>query len=138
MLYTHADRFSIHLESEGNLSILIDELHKNKRKVGLVLNPETSPDKLEPFLDKIDLVQFMTVHPGFQGGKFVKEVVDKIASFHKENPDIMIMADGGITPETAPDLIKAGASALVSGSYVIKSHDFQKAIEELKNSCTIL
>ncbi len=46
----------------------------------------------------------------------------------------MIMCDGGITPETAPKLVKAGASVLVSGSYIIKSEDVGQAIEELKRS----
>ena len=136
-LYTHADRFIIHVESQGDLPALIDELRKNNRKVGLALNPETSTEKLENYLDKIDFVQFMTVHPGFQGAEFVKEVVDKIASFHSKYPDIIIMSDGGITPETGPALVKAGVSELVSGSYVIKNPDVQKALEELKNSCTI-
>ena len=77
-------------------------------------------------------IQFMTVHPGFQGGEFVKEVVDKIMSFRKKYPDIMIMCDGAITPETAPMLVKAGVSALVSGSYIVKSQDIEKAIRKLK------
>lgn len=65
------------------------------------------------------------------------EVVDKIAAFHNKYPDIIIMSDGGITPETAPLLAKAGVTELVSGSYVIKNPDAQKALDELKNSCTI-
>src|SRR3990167_8930579 len=97
------------------------------RKVGLSLNPETYVDKIEQYLNEIDFVQFMTVHPGFQGSNFVNEVVDKISAFHKKYPDIMIMCDGGITSETAPKLVKAGASVLVSGSYILKSQNFKKA-----------
>lgn len=136
-LHTHADRFIIHAESKGDLIGLADELHKNQRKVGLAFNPETDPAKFKELINKVDLVQFMTIHPGFQGQQFLKEVVDKIRTFHKENPDIIIMSDGSTTPETAPQLVEAGVSVLVSGSYVIKSLDFKKAIEELKNSCTI-
>ena len=136
-LHTHADRFIIHAESKGDLVELTDELHKNKRKVGLAFNPETDLGKFKELINKVGLVQFMTVHPGFQGGKFVNEVVDKIGAFHKENPGIIIMSDGSTTLETAPRLVQAGVSVLVSGSYVIKSLDFKKAIEELKNSCTI-
>jgi ribulose-phosphate 3-epimerase len=130
--YTHADRFIIHAESDADLGEVIQTLKSEKRSVGLALNPETSADKIEKYLNDTNFVQFMTVHPGFQGGQFVEEVVDKIKSFHEKYPDIMIMCDGAITPETAPKLVAAGASVLVSGSYIIKSEDFGKAIEELK------
>lgn len=135
-LYTHADRFIIHVESQGDLTALIDEFHKNNRKVGLALNPETPTDRVEQYLDKADFIQFMTVHPGFQGAQFVAEVVDKIEAFHKKYPDIIIMADGGITPETAPGLIRAGVSVLVSGSYIVGSQDIEQAIKELKKCTT--
>ena len=150
-LHTHADRFIIHAESKGDLMAVIDELHNNRRKVGLALNPETSIKTIEPYLPRtsrslasglrhrskasgIDLVQFMTVYPGLQGGKFVNEVVDKIARFHKENPDIIIMSDGSTTLETGPQLVQAGVSILVSGSCIIKSQNFEKAINDLKSA----
>ena len=135
-LHTHADRFIIHAESKSDLGVLVDELNKNGRKVGLAFNPETDPGKFKELIKKVDFVQFMTVHPGFQGQQFVTEVVDKIATFHKENPDIIIMSDGNSTPETAPKLIEAGVSILVSGSYIIKSQDFEEAISDLKSACT--
>lgn len=144
-LHTHADRFIIHAESfeiqghlvvQGALVSMIEELHKNRRKVGLAFNPETDLAKFKEVIKKVDFIQFMTVHPGFQGGSFVAEVVDKISAFHKENPDIIIMADGGITPETAPLLVKAGVSVLVSGSYIVKSGNAEAAIEELRKCTT--
>lgn len=137
-LHTHADRFILHIESEGDPSKLIEDLHANNRKVGLALNPETEISKVEPLLNKIDFIQFMTVKPGFQGSLFATEVVDKIADFHSRYPDIIIMSDGGITPETAPMLSRAGVSELVSGSYIIKSPDIKTAIGKLQESCTTL
>ena len=131
---TQAERFIIHAESDVNLNEIIKDIKERNRKVGLSLNPETYVDKIEQYLNEIDFVQFMTVHPGFQGGEFVTEVVDKIAAFHAKYPDIMIMCDGGITSETAPKLVKAGASVLVSGSYIVKSQNFKKAIEELNGA----
>jgi len=136
-LYTHADRFLIHIESEGDPSVLIDELHKNKRKVGLVLNPETSPDKLEPFIKKVDLVQFMTVHPGFQGGEFVQEVIDKVRDFHKKYPKVLIAVDGAMHVETAKLAVDAGASIIIVGGHILFEHkSVQEAILELKEVCT--
>ena len=129
---TQAERFIIHAESEVNLSDIIKNIKSSKRKVGIALNPETSFDQIEPYLGEINFVQFMTVHPGFQGGQFVNTVVDKISSFHKQYPDIIIMCDGGITPETAPKLAEAGALVLVSGSYIVNSERAKEAIENLE------
>ncbi len=135
--YTHADRFIVHAESQVDLGDIIKTIKEHKRKVGLALNPETNFDKIEGYLNKVDFVQFMTVHPGFQGAEFVNEVVDKIASFHSKYPDIIIMCDGGITPETVPGLVKAGVSVLVSGSYIIKSPNTEKAINDLRSAVSI-
>ena len=131
-LHTQADRFIVHAESKSDLSAVISELHKNRRKAGLAFNPETDISKFKELISQVDFVQFMTIHPGFQGQQFLDEVVDKIAEFHKENPDILIMSDGSTTPETAPRLVKAGVSALVSGSYIVKSQNVEEAIGELK------
>lgn len=136
-MYTHAERFIVHIESAADFEKMINDLHANGKKIGLAINPETPADNLDPYLGDVDFVQFMTVHPGFQGAKFETSVVDKISAFHKKYPDILIMCDGGITPETAPLLVAAGASELVSGSYVIKSGDMEKAINNLIQSCTI-
>lgn len=135
--YTHVDRFIIHIESEVSLGEIINNIKEHGRKVGLALNPETDIEKIKKYLRDVDFIQFMTVHPGFQGGRFVNEVVDKIATFHKQYPDIIIMSDGGITPETAPRLVKAGVSNLVSGSYTVGSPNIGSAMEELKKSCMI-
>lgn len=137
-LHTYVDRFIVHAESNspagGDLVEIIKIIKDHKRKVGIAINPETDTDGIEKYLKDIDFVQFMTVHPGFQGGEFVHEVVDKISAFHEEYPGIMIMADGGITPETAPKLVKAGASVLVCGSYIVKSQNVEAAIKVLGES----
>jgi len=135
-LYTHAERFIIHIESVADFQKVISEFQNNGRKVGIAINPETPVEELGGLLTQLDFVQFMTVHPGFQGGKFATEVVDKISAFHAKYPDIILMADGGITPETIPALAGAGVSEFVSGSYVVKSLDFEKAIQDLEASIT--
>lgn len=128
----HVDRFIIHAESDADFSDLVKVVRNYGGEIGLALNPETEVEKVENFIKDINFVQFMTVYPGFQGSTFVSEVVDKISAFHKKYPDIIIMCDGGITPETAPGLVKAGASILVSGSYIVKSGDVGMAIWQLK------
>lgn len=128
---TKADRFLIHAETDHGHSSLIEQIHFNGRKVGLVLNPETQVEKIEEVIDDIDFVQFMTVNPGFYGSEFVDSVVSKILDFHGRYPNIPIMVDGGVNPETARHLIAVGATTLVVGNYVIGSSDVGKAIEEL-------
>ncbi len=133
-LKTKADRFVVHVESEGDLKELARTIRGQGKQMGLALNPETAGQRAEPYLDLVHLVQFMTVHPGFQGEEFLPEVLDKIKWFYQHHGHTPIAVDGGITPETAADVAKAGATILVAGSYIMSSADPAKAIEELKNS----
>jgi ribulose-phosphate 3-epimerase len=127
----NTDRFIIHVESEDVFDA-IKILKINKKMVGLTLNPDTSIEELKPFLNLVDFIQFMTVRPGFQGRDFLYYVVKKIDFFHKLYPNILIAVDGGINPSTARESVAAGASILISGSFILKSGNVGKAIEQLK------
>ncbi len=129
---TKADRFLIHAETDHGHRNLIDQIHFNSRKVGLVLNPETQVEKIVELIEDIDFVQFMTVHPGFYGSEFVESVIGKIMEFHGQYPNMPIFVDGGVNPETILRLVAIGVTTLVVGSYVVESQDVGKAIEELK------
>lgn len=129
---TKADRFLIHSETDHGHSNLIEQIHLNGRKVGLVLNPETQVEKITEMIDNIDFIQFMMVHPGFYGSEFAESVVNKILEFHGQYPSVPIMVDGGVNLETTPRLIAVGATILVVGSYVVESQDVGKTIEELR------
>ncbi len=129
---TKADRFFIHAETDHGHSNLINQIHLNGRKVGLVLNPETQVEKIVELIDDIDFVQFMTVHPGNYGGEFVESVIDKILDFHGRYPNVPIMVDGAIHTETARMVVAVGASILVVGTHILnEGNDVGKAIEEL-------
>ncbi len=132
-LNTKADRYFVHSESDHDLKNCIYQLKNHLKEVGIVLNPDTDPGTVKGLIDMVDYVQFMTVNPGFYGAKFLDKVVDKISKFHSEYPKIKIVVDGGISKDTAPKVILAGASILISGSYIVNSSDFRKAINELKN-----
>ena len=130
---TKADRFLIHAETDHGHKNLIDQIHLNNRKVGLVLNPETQVEKIEEMVNDIDFIQFMTVHPGNYGGDFVESVVGKILDFHGRYPNMPIAVDGAIHLETARRVIAVGASILVLGSHIFKeNNDVGRAIEEIK------
>jgi ribulose-phosphate 3-epimerase len=127
----HADRFLVHIESTERFADISRHAREHGRRLGAALNPETNPLRLEPVLPHIEVVQFMSVYPGAQGRAFVPEVLDQVTEFHAAHPDIPIMMDGGITPQTAPRCVRAGACCLVSGSYVMRASDFARALREL-------
>ena len=129
----NTDRFIVHVESEDAVTA-IKELRAMNKRVGLALNPDTSVSSIEPLIGLADFIQFMTINPGFQGRDFLDHVVGKIEGFHKKYPEIIIAVDGGINPTTAKDVIRAGASILVSGSFILKSGNVGKAIAELQEA----
>lgn len=130
-----ADRFFAHIEALGDKGgEFINLAHSQNRKAGLVLNPGTSAEAIEPFVEQVDFIQFMTVSPGGYGAEFLPEVLDNVSAFHKQHPEIPIAVDGGINPETAPLAIKAGAQILVVGSYVMMSEDPEGSLRKLQNS----
>lgn len=133
-LSTSANSFTFHIESTIQPLYVIEKVREAEKEVGLALNPDTPLTAIEPFMNEIDFVHFMTVQPGFYGGQFVEDVLDKMSDCRYFYPDKPVVADGGVTPETAPKLVQAGANILVAGSYIFKNNNPEKAFEELKNS----
>lgn len=131
-LETPADKFVFHIEATSKAQAIIDATREAERAIGVAINPQTPVAQIESIIDQVDFVHFMTVEPGFYGGKFIESVIDKIYDFHYFYPDKQIEVDGGVTPETVPKLLAAGADVLVVGSYIFKNHDVGKAIEKLK------
>lgn len=130
-LATKTDRIFVHTESASDINMLIEKVHQFGKKIGLVLNPETPTERIYGYLDKIDIVQFMTVEPGFQGGQFVESTVEKIRNFHDNYPTIPVCVDGGVNPDTLPRLKEAGASIFVIGSYIWESRDIRETLQKL-------
>lgn len=132
-LETPVDTFTFHIEATQKAQEIIEKAKEAEKRIGIALNPETPISAIEPFVNQIDFVHFMTVEPGFYGSKFVEAVLDKISDFHYFYPDKPIVADGGINPETAEKTIQAGANTLIVGSYIWNSKDIAKALTELKS-----
>lgn len=130
-LKTKTMRYLIHRESTKELETLINQIKGSGRELGLVLNPQTDYSAIEPYLDRIDLVQFMTVDPGFYGSLFLPEVLGKIRNFHSQYPNKIIQVDGGINMETIKLAEEAGVSRAAVGSHIFKSDNVEKAIREL-------
>ena len=111
-------------------------LSKKIKKAGISIKPSTSVDVLTKYLEQIDLILIMTVEPGFGGQKLMTNQIEKIKKTKSLIGDrkIDIEVDGGINTKNSKALIKAGANVLVSGSTIFKSNNYQKTINELRNS----
>jgi ribulose-phosphate 3-epimerase len=127
------DTILIHYESSYNQNRIIKMLKKNQKRIGFVLNPETPLKKINDFLDDIDQVLIMTVNPGFYGSKFLPEMKEKISQLRAIKNDMDIEVDGGITDKTIQLVNNAGANLFVSGSYIVKSDNIERAIKSLEN-----
>ena len=123
-----------HVESRDFSREWLEELQSLEYEIGIAINPETEIQSLEPFLEYANSIQFMTIHPGFAGQKFLPEVLEKVKEFKKGYPSIPIEIDGGINPETAKLAVSAGATLLVSTSFLEECDDLKECIRELSNS----
>lgn len=123
---------TIHLEIDRNINHLIDKIKSHNIMVGLAIKPGTDINLLNPYLDKIDIVLVMSVEPGFGGQKFIENTIPRITSIRNKKSDVLIEVDGGINLETI-DKIKYISDIAVVGSYITKSNNYNKAINNLKN-----
>jgi ribulose-phosphate 3-epimerase len=133
-----ANSITVHVESESNHEVpqTLAAIRAAGCSVGLTLNPATPVDAVAPYLESIDLLLIMTVHPGFGGQAFRPEMMEKVRRA-KEWRDahggkLHIEVDGGIKPETARPSIEAGANILVAGTSIFRAPDYAAAIRELR------
>jgi len=132
-----ADSCSVHVEV-GGTGELIAQMRELGLGVGLAVNPETAFEACEPWLDQIDLLLVMTVHPGFGGQSFMTEVVPKIErarrAIDSQGLDVALEVDGGIDTSTAPVVTRAGARLLVAGSAIFGEQDSLAAARRLREA----
>ena len=133
-----AKRIIFHLEAENESELKdfinsMDPYTRETLEIGIALNTTTPVEKIEPFINSIDFVQFMGIeHIGFQGQDFDERVLAQIKELRLKYSDIIISVDGSVNEDTAPLLVKAGANRLVAGSVLIKSFDVRETIKELE------
>ena len=130
-----ADMIVVHAEACTHLHRTIQSIHATGKKAGVALNPATSLSVLDYILPDVDMVLLMSVNPGFGGQKFIN-IVPKLERLMEMCNALgvspLIQVDGGITPETAPLVVNAGANVLVAGSAVFGKPDRKAAIEALR------
>ena len=129
-----ADIITVHAEAVRHLDRTLSHIRELGKKAGVSLNPATPESVLEYVLDKVDLILVMSVNPGFGGQKFLTSQLDKIARIKKMigKRKVDLEVDGGVTVETAPLCIKAGANVLVAGSAVFSSRGYAATIKALR------
>jgi ribulose-phosphate 3-epimerase len=131
-----ADLISLHPEAGPHLHRSLQTIRALGKKAGVVLNPGTPASAILPVLDLLDLVLVMTVNPGFGGQSFLRSQLPKIAEIRRmidaTGRDIHLQIDGGVTAETAPLCVQAGADALVAGTAVFGKPDYAADIAALR------
>ena len=133
-----ANLVTVHVEAEAkhDVAATLEQIRKAGCRVGLTLNPATPFSAVEPYLERIDLLLVMTVHPGFGGQAFRPEMMEKVRRAAEwkgaHNPNLDIEVDGGINSETARISLDHGANVLVAGTSVFHTKDYAAAIQELR------
>ena len=113
----------------------LDKIHACGMKAGLAVNPETDVKELVPYLEDVEMILIMSVHPGFGGQKFIEHSVEKVrelrALIERTGSKALIEVDGGVNLETGARLVEAGADALVAGNAVFGAQDPVEMIRQL-------
>ena len=132
-----ADSCTVHIEIGGTAD-LIEQTRDLGMKVGLAVNPETPIETCEPWLDRIDVMLVMSVHPGFGGQHFMDVAIPKIARIaeisRRDGLDLAIEVDGGIDAETVKLVAAAGADTFVAGNAIFGQPDPIEAARTIRSA----
>ncbi|OUI78148.1 ribulose-phosphate 3-epimerase [Commensalibacter intestini] len=133
-----ADQILFHIEAGPHAHRTLQTIKSFGIQAGIVLCPATPAEAISEVLDMVDTILIMTVNPGFGGQKFLSSQLPKIQKIRQmadaTGRDIRVSVDGGITEETAPLVIKAGADVLVAGTSVYGQKDYRQAMNALRGT----
>ena len=131
-----ADIITVHIETEDDTRGAVELVRSLGKKAGIAINPETKIDTIIPFLDVIDQVIVMSVHPGFAGQSFIRETIGRVQDIKAiiGSRDIKLEVDGGINPLYSQDCINAGCDILVAGTSIFSNENYKDSINLLKKT----
>ena len=133
-----ADIISVHAEACPHLHRTVQRIKDSGVKAGVVLNPATTLFALDEIIEQVDMVLLMSVNPGYGGQEFIGSVLSKIEllcnTLNESGVELDVEVDGGVKPDNAATIKKAGANVLVAGSAIFGSDDYKKSIGELRNA----
>lgn len=135
-----ADYVTVHLEACENVEKTLARIRECGMKVGLSICPETEVKKLIPYVEMVDLILIMGVHPGFGGQKLIPETFDRLREVRQilndKNLEVDVQVDGGVHLGNLRDILDAGANVIVTGSAVFNGDvevNTRKFMEILKD-----
>ena len=133
-----ANHISVHAEAGPHLHRSLQLIRSLGLTAGVAINPATPAVAAAEVLDLVDIILVMTVNPGFGGQSFIPSVLTKVRALREmaAGRPIRIVADGGVTRETAPAMLQAGFDTLVAGTAVFGAPDYAAAIAGLRPSAT--
>ena len=131
-----ADIITVHIEAEDDTRGAVELVRSLGKKAGIAINPETKIDTIIPFLDVIDQVIVMSVHPGFAGQSFIRETIGRVQDIKAiiGSRDVKLEVDGGINPLYSQDCINAGCDILVAGTSIFSNENYKDSINLLKKT----
>ncbi len=136
------DLVTIQAEATPHLDGALRKIRDAGAKAGVALNPATPASVLEYVWPLLDLILVMSVNPGAGGQSFIPEVLPKIeyisSQIKKRDLSIELEVDGGVNRDTAPAIVRAGATVLVAGSAIFNAEDGMSLIGDLKNIENVL
>jgi len=131
-----ADIITVHAEAGAHLHRSLQTIKALGKKCGVSIVPSSPVTLVQHVLDMVDLILVMTVNPGFGGQSFIPSQLPKIAELRRmidaSGRSIDLEVDGGINPETAKQVVQAGADMLVAGSAVFGTSDYAGNIQMLR------
>ncbi len=130
-----ADGITIHVEATKEVKKCIELIKSYGLKAGLALNPETDISEIMPYINDVDMILVMSVHPGYGGQKYIDDVNEKISFLReKMGPDFNIQVDGGVNLSNIKKVTELGANVIVAGSAVF-NNDIEGSTKALIKEC---
>jgi ribulose-phosphate 3-epimerase len=138
-----SDNITVHVEAGPHTHRSLQTIRVLGKRAGVAINPGTPVESIEPLIDLVDLVLIMSVNPGFGGQKFIRGAIEKLAKVRAlgGGRPIEIEIDGGITPDNAAEVVRAGANALVAGSAIFKDRtpdSYRANISAIRRAATLV
>ena len=131
-----ADHITVHVEADHPVAETLQRIREAGCTCGLAVNADTDFSAVEPYLDKIDLLLVMTVRAGFGGQSLIPETLEKVKAGreYRETHGLSyhIEVDGGIYLHTLPDVLSAGANAIVAGTALFGAADMEAEIKQMR------
>lgn len=126
-------RVIFHIESDDNPTAVLDKIGGLCQQAGIALNPETPLSAVEPYLNRINEILFLTVHPGHRGAAFIPAMENKIKEFVKIKNHPLCAVDGGINKNNIAELKNCGVEIFYVGSAITRANNVSEAYKELIN-----